>query len=133
MSGNRRKIILLLGTLAIVVVSAVGLPFGTFGLDSHAAKAYILYANFGQVIITAAHPVNVYSAAGGTASPVMLPRDADGNGFDTFVVWKCQFVGQDLWVGLWVGSADPAWVPYASTAGPAQGAYAFNPAVCPQY
>jgi hypothetical protein len=128
---QKRKAILLLGAFAIVLVSAFGLPFGAFNLDSHVAKAYISPANLGQVVFPAGSSAQLYSSAGGDATSILLPKDADGNGFDAYMVWKCQFVGKVLWIGVFTGAEDPGWLPYSAAAGP-YAPYPFNPAVCPK-
>jgi hypothetical protein len=128
---QRKKTILLLGAFAVVFVSAFGLPFGAFSLDSHVAKAYVSPANLGQVVFPAGSPALLYSTAGGDITSILLPADADKNGFDAYIVWKCKFIDDVLWVGVFTGADLPGWLPYSSTGG-AYAPYPFDPAVCPK-
>jgi hypothetical protein len=125
-----RKSILVLGGLAVVLVTTIGLPFGAFGLDSRITAAYVGYPNLGQVIFYADQVVYLYSGPGGAETQTFLPPDADGNGFDSYVVWECEYVGTELWLGLFVGDElKPAWVPFASIGG-INPDYPFDPSVC---
>jgi len=125
-----KNALFVLGLLAVVVVAAIGLPFDSFGLASGVSEAYVSYGNLGQVLFTADQDVYIYDAPGDTATTVALPVDADGNGFDSYVVWECQYVGDALWVGLFTGSDVPGWVPFSMVAGINED-YPFDPAVCP--
>lgn len=131
MPNHRKKIALLVGVLAVVIVSVVGLPFGQFGFESRSSRAYEAYNNLGQVIFLVSKPTFLYDGPGGTATPYLIPVDADHNGFDSYIVWKCEYVGDDLWLGLFVGDElQPAWVPFTSISG-INPDYPFNPAICP--
>lgn len=53
-----------------------------------------------------------YGSAGGEAVPgIVLPADADGNGFDTYVVTGSAVVDGETWYSLFLGSATWVWVP----------------------
>lgn len=129
-----RKLVLSIAGLAVVLVTALGLPFGAFSLDSRISAAYVGFPNLGQVIFYANQSVYLYSDAAGTMTTVMLPPDADGNGFDSYVVWECKFIGEKVWDNLWLGlfvgdELKPSWVP-ANTIGGINPEYPFDPAVC---
>ena len=42
---------------------------------------------------------------------IYLPADFDGNGFDTYVVTSIQLVGDEYWLGLFLGGCDYGFVP----------------------
>jgi hypothetical protein len=129
--NNKRTVGFLLVLLTVIIVSMVGLPFDKFGLDSNKIEAYVSYDNLGQVIFNAQPNVMLYSAPGGTEiSSFTFVADADGNGFDSYVVWQCKYYEGDLWLGLFVGADVPAWVPFASISRINE-QYPFDPAVCP--
>lgn len=57
-----------------------------------------------------------FSAGGPTADlapgvPLILPADADGNGFDDYAVTDIQVVDGVAWYALFTGSFDRVWVP----------------------
>lgn len=65
--------------------------------------------NNGEVLVPANAPVQLYDSPAGnpirTVSnvAVMLPHDADGNGFDTYNVNRLFTVGNDTWVEIYIG------------------------------
>lgn len=52
---------------------------------------------------------NIVRAANG--APLLLPTDADGNGFDTFVVRGAIEVDGEVWLALWLGGEQAVYVP----------------------
>lgn len=72
--------------------------------------------NLGVVMIPTSSPVVGHVTAGGQAirtgggSELALPSDADGNGFDTYVVTEVVEDGDVIWLGLFVGSENWVWV-----------------------
>lgn len=69
--------------------------------------------NLGLVQIGTGSPVLGFdSPLGNPLTTMMLPADADGNGFDTYIVTEVAEVNGELWVGLFVGSADWVFVPF---------------------
>lgn len=75
--------------------------------------------NLGIVQIGAGQAQPAYSEPGGevarsNGSAVILPADADGNGFDTYMVSAITTYNEETWYGLYVGSYDLVWVPAAN-------------------
>ena len=74
--------------------------------------------NLGEVMISTSAPQPVYESAGGggvlrvNTNELWLPRDADGNGFDTYVVTEMTVVDGETWLALFVGSDTWVWVPF---------------------
>ncbi len=75
--------------------------------------------NIGTVTVFASNPTQVYQEASGgvlrdgaTTAEVFLPRDADGNGFDTFTITDYSMLGDDVWLAVWLGSANWGWIQY---------------------
>ena len=70
------------------------------------------YPNVGEFSISTSSPVTPYAAAGGDpvylagGAPLMLPNDADGNGFDTFVITNIVEVDGVSWYGFFMGDYD---------------------------
>jgi hypothetical protein len=73
--------------------------------------------NEGMIMITYSLQQPAYGQPGGavardaSGTPVVLPKDADGNGFDTYVVTGVQEVDGQTWVSIFLGSGDWGWVP----------------------
>lgn len=111
-----KKNILLVGALALILVTAIGLPFTKFGLEGRTSAAYIK-KNMGQIILNTASPVQMYGTAAGETLSLTLPKDADKNGFDSFVVQECKTVDGELWIGLYIGSRNSVWMPFSQVAG----------------
>lgn len=68
----------------------------------------------GLVLLGGSQPA--YDAPGGNpividGVTISLPADADGNGFDTYIVTDIDILNGEVWVGLFVGSLNWAWVP----------------------
>lgn len=80
------------GSAPVSVVPGIGVP------------------HLGEVLINV--PQAAYQSPNGEAvSGLVLPADADGNGFDTYVVANIVYDGGEYWVGLFVGSSNWVWVP----------------------
>lgn len=75
--------------------------------------------NLGEVMISTSSPQPVYESAGGgvvrvNTNELWLPRDADGNGSDTYIVTEIAVVNEETWLALFVGSDTWVWVPFDS-------------------
>lgn len=72
--------------------------------------------NKGLVLIYSYAPVMAYGQPGsdpinlGGGVPLMLPNDADGNGFDTYQITSTATVGDETWYGIFIGDTSGAWV-----------------------
>lgn len=82
----------------------------------------VFVPNIGEVTLFTSNIVPVYESANGgvlrdetTTAEVFLPRDADGNGFDTYLITNYS-IGSDgsVWLGLWLGSRNWGWIQYDS-------------------
>lgn len=100
-------------------------------VNEHLADQEII--NFGDVTCPAPPPLNppgipvpnkgliqigtwqaqpAYMSPGGEIIPgIVLPNDADGNGFDTYVVTGASTVDGRKWYSVFLGSANWGWVP----------------------
>lgn len=72
--------------------------------------------NHGRVMIGAGQNQPAYSSPGGDiivldSGPLLLPADSDGSGADTYTVADYVLIGDDWWVGLFIGSSSWVWVP----------------------
>lgn len=75
--------------------------------------------NMGTVNIFAAGPTPLYDAPNGgplriNQVTMWLPQDIDGSGFDAMQITAIQAIDGDVWLGLWLGSANWAWIVYDS-------------------
>ncbi len=74
--------------------------------------------NEGMIQIGASQQQAAYDAPGGevaedsAGNPIGLPADAEGSGFDTYVVTDIQVAGGNVWLGIFMGSSTWGWVPY---------------------
>lgn len=71
--------------------------------------------NTGEVTINAGANVPALGSPGGEVvqlnnSPLLLPQDADGNGFDTFIITDTQTVNGIVYYGLFVGAPESVYV-----------------------
>ena len=77
-----------------------------------AMPAPIGYPNTGEFSISTASPVMAYDSAGGSpvrvadGAALFLPNDADGNGFDTYVITGSSEINGVLWYGFFMGNYD---------------------------
>ena len=116
------------GTWTLVVEDIVTNDTGTLNswsvifndlqaVASGASGPALAVPNEGMVTIHGGNSQPVYFDPGGdtikdgNGNNVILPNDADKNGFDTYVVTETQLVGEDLWVGIFLGNASWGWVP----------------------
>lgn len=72
-------------------------------------------ANTGEVTINAGANVPALGTPGGQVvelggNPLLLPADADGNGFDTYIITDTQTINGVIYYGLFVGAPDSVWV-----------------------
>ena len=90
--------------------------FGSYGTCPRtiAGLLYPSAPHLGLVQINAGAPVQTYGMPGGELQSFLLPADADGNGFDTYVVTEIDTIDGEYWLGLFIGSKDWLWVPYNS-------------------
>ena len=76
----------------------------------------VQFPNYGLVQINANNPIapldgpNGSPVQIGSGTALSLPADADGNGFDTYVVTGCVEQSDTIWASLWLGSDNPAYV-----------------------
>ena len=67
------------------------------------------YPNNGEFSISTSAPVMAYDSAGGdpvrlaSGSELFLPNDADGNGFDTYIITATAEVGGETWYSFFIG------------------------------
>lgn len=81
-------------------------------VDDTPASPGISVPNKGLIQIATWQTCPAYMSPGGEAIPgMLLPADADGNGFDTYVVTGSQVVDGETWVSIFIGSANWVWVP----------------------
>jgi hypothetical protein len=72
--------------------------------------------HLGMVQISTAQSQPFYSTPGGTivrdadANEIRLPRDFDGSGADTYIVSAIRVIDEQVWIGMFLGSAQWAWV-----------------------
>ncbi len=70
----------------------------------------------GMIMITADHPVVAYDSPAGeqirllSGTPLVLPQDYDGNGFDTHLIVETETIDNDVWYGIFIGSDQWAYV-----------------------
>jgi hypothetical protein len=77
-----------------------------------AAPPGIPVPNLGLVLIGFSQAQAAYQEPGGDPiAGVVLPEDADGNGFDTYVVTDVVVYNGEIWLGLFLGSANWGYVP----------------------
>jgi uncharacterized surface protein with fasciclin (FAS1) repeats len=72
-------------------------------------------ANTGEVTINAGANVPALGTPGGQivelgGNPLLLPADADNNGFDTYIITDTQTVNGVIYYGLFIGAPDSIWV-----------------------
>ena len=81
------------------------------------AGGTIAVNNIALVSINTTQVQMVYQEAGGDpirndlGGEVFLPHDADGNGYDTYVVDSTQTLDGRVWLAIWLGSNNLGWVP----------------------
>jgi hypothetical protein len=86
-----------------------------------APRIGIVVPNNGLAMITLAQRQTFYFAPNSDVvrdsygNPMMLPVDADGNGFDTYTVTEIRIVNDQIWLALFLGSPAWAWVPIDNT------------------
>jgi hypothetical protein len=100
-------------TLAIILATVGGLPLGDFSLSNLANAAYYYYG--GPPLSSEITLVRISDATLALDAPqgspvVVLPADADNNGFDTYRVMEVRTIGQVKWLGLFMGGPNPLWV-----------------------
>lgn len=93
---------------------------GTTNINRAPAQS-VGYESLGSVSILTAAPTTAYNGPGGDViilgdEGLILPRDADGNGFDTYVITGVATVDDELWLALFIGSDDPVWIPASAAA-----------------
>lgn len=89
-------------TCQVVVVVVPGIPVPNLGLvkiDTGQAQPVYESPNGGVIRISGAE--------------VWLPHDADGNGFDTYIVTEIHLVDGEIWLGLFIGGVRWGYVPLA--------------------
>jgi hypothetical protein len=85
-----------------------------------APKPALIVPHIGLVQISVGQSQPVYFAPDGGMirdnedNALMVPSDADGNGFDTYVVTQMQEVNGEMWIGIFMGSGNWGWVPLDS-------------------
>ena len=84
------------------------LNLGSFNCPSYGVP------NLGLVQINGWQATHAYDSPGGEQLPFALPADADGNGFDTYVVTDVELYNGEYWLGLFIGGPDWAYVPYSA-------------------
>ena len=112
----------LTGTWTIDVYDWSGLDTGTlnsWGLTIDYTPAVapppaLVVPNLGLVQIANWQAIQPYGSPGMDQLSFVLPADADGNGFDTYVVAEVVLYGGEYWVGLFIGSGDWVYVPYSA-------------------
>lgn len=78
------------------------------------------YRNLGLISISSSQAQMVYQSAGGDpimngSTELFLPADADGNGFDTYVVTGVSTSADGrTWLSIWLGSTNFGYVPLDS-------------------
>ena len=70
--------------------------------------------NLGLVQINATAGIQPYGSPGLEMQNFVLPADYDGNGYDTYTVTEVTMVGDEYWLGLFIGSGDWVYVPYSA-------------------
>jgi hypothetical protein len=121
MSNKQKKLALVVGVslLALLVVAALGLPFGNFDSDGETAAAYEGSPVSGWLMVRVNASASLAYESPSFSSPVVvdLSKDAGNNGWDTHIVWRTFTDDADnLWYGLRLGDgAAPVWVPAAVT------------------
>ena len=70
--------------------------------------------NLGLVQIANWQGIQPYGMPGMDQLSFVLPNDADGNGFDTYIVADVELYGDEYWLGLFIGGPDWVWVPYSA-------------------
>ena len=70
--------------------------------------------NLGLVQINASTPAQPYGSPGLEMQNFLLPADFDSNGFDTYTVAAVAMVGDEYWLGLFIGGPDWVYVPYSA-------------------
>ena len=83
------------------------------------ASSNFVIPNEGLVQISAEQAQPVYYAPAEhpiqlNGGELWLPADADGNGYDTYVVTEVRIVDGEVWVGIFLGSSLWGWVPLAN-------------------
>jgi hypothetical protein len=74
--------------------------------------------NIGTVMVTTNAPTRVYEAPGGGVlrnggQEVWFPRDADGNGYDTYTVTRTVTLDNgEVWLGVFMGTDTWVYLPY---------------------
>lgn len=72
--------------------------------------------NQGILQIDASNPIPAYTIPGGqiiqvNGTDLVLPRDADGNGFDTYIITSTTTYQGQTWYSIFIGSAFFVWIP----------------------
>ncbi len=75
--------------------------------------------NYGEIKLDTGQTQPAYVNPGGgeiingsNGAPVWLPADADGSGYDTYVVTDTAEVDGELWVAVWLGGENYGWLPF---------------------
>ena len=84
------------------------LNLGSFNCPSYGVP------NLGLVKINATAGIQPYGMPGMEMQNFVLPADYDGNGYDTYTVTEVTMVGDEYWLGLFIGSGDWVYVPYSA-------------------
>lgn len=95
------------------------MAFALYGTESEAEPEpepepevpAVNYPNNGEIMISSVAPVYTYGAAGDYMTNIVLPKDYDGNGYDTYVVTATAEVAGEMWYAIWVGGPAYLWVP----------------------
>lgn len=90
--------------------------YGEYGKCPQTIQEYkkVDFPYLGLVQLNVGAPVTPYAGPGAYPVNFTLPADADGNGFDTYVVTAVTTVNGQYWVALWIGGKDYLWLPYTS-------------------
>ena len=86
-------------------------------IASGASGPALVVPNEGMVTIHGGNSQPVYYAPGsdaikdGNGNPLILPNDADKNGYDTYVVTEVRLIDEELWVALFLGNSTWGWAP----------------------
>jgi CSLREA domain-containing protein len=72
--------------------------------------------NLGLVIVHTTEAQPVYDSAGGglvhiAGEELWIPNDADGSGYDTYMVTGYTIIGDEIWISIFLGNAQYGWIP----------------------
>ncbi len=105
------------GTWASVVVTEVGGNQQAFAIGNFTCGGGIPVPNLGLIKIDTGQAQFALQAPNGAplalkdGTPVLLPADADHNGYDTYNVTGIVVVDGDYWLSIFLGNTTWGWVP----------------------